>query len=870
MNTRPYLQAETTPAPWFSALTLMIVGILVLIAAPTAQAASAVESPHQAASVTSKTCSSCHLTHDQPADGSWDLGTGTVCLRCHAAIPTASPGVDPLTRHDIGPQGTIYCAACHSPHKTSASARTVDPRDRSILLPSALSGIVGADGAVYALIGSQSDSRPPAITAVRLSASGDGTSALVTWTTDERASSWVDWGPVLAGGGTSWQPPFGSVTPTQAHMVWITGLTPGTAYRYRVRSADALGNSSASADLTFTAPFPYEELGAATATTTPESLEASQAPSLSPPPASLSATSAPLPSPPASTAAASDSTLLFADEFDGPLDISTWESLTPWRTRYTSGELQYYAPENVSFADGTMRILTERRAAGGYEFASGIATSLNREKFTYGYFEVRAKLPGGKGMWPAFWLTNDSTLELDVMELLGENPTRVYMTYHRSGEQVFQQYLDGPDFSGGYHTFAMDWQPTYIRWYVDGVLRAEYTGDVPADPMWITLNTAVGGAWPQDPDTTTLLPQVYDIDYVRVYDRLSQESLGAAAAAAAGPVVWRNTHQDYLLYSVDTDRVRLAVDGRDGTRSWRAASEGWESAGPEASRPTPSAPGSAIDALQLERARTVDGGYWRTALATVDREWNWQVVRFDIGTTDVAQLRGLSLLWNGRGEPTVGYPTTVYVWESGGWRLISRREAPQDISVSLEDSSVDEAFCLSCHQGPAPEGVTVPAGMTDLGAAWQTDVHGWGTGQGFGGELNAPYARASEAVSCDTCHDPHGSKSIYHVPESVNGTQTATIASGAGLRSLCVTCHQGSLNEWHAPCVSCHQGGHWAGWVDPPVERLLPTESSDCTQCHGHSKSWTHPATCLRCHGETELRTLNAAPDQPWTYSHTF
>ncbi|MRR11570.1 hypothetical protein EG835_03650, partial [bacterium] len=379
--------------------------------------------------------------------------------------------------------------------------------------------------------------------------------------------------------------------------------------------------------------------------------------------------------------------------------------------------------------------------------------------------------------------------------------------------------------------------------------------------------------WPMDPEgaalATDTLEPLGSLDTTAAPDPSTGES-PAAVDPALDAITWATTHLEYSRYSVDTDRIALAVDTRDGQRSWRAPALGWESASPEATMPTPSAPGVAVEQTTLGRTASQDGQYWRTALAQTDRDWNWQIVNFDLGTTEISSLKNVSLVWNGHGEPTEGYPTALYVWEGGAWTQVARRDAAEDISVSLDRSSVDETFCLSCHEGPAPDGVTMPAGVTDVGAGWQTDLHGWGTGQGFDGVLSAPYSRGSEAIECATCHDPHGSSSIYHVPESVNATVTPVISSGSELRSLCVSCHQGSLDDWHAACVDCHTNGHWAGWVDPPVEERLPTESSDCTQCHGHSKSWTHPATCLRCHGETELRNLNATPDQPWTYSHTF
>jgi beta-glucanase (GH16 family) len=213
---------------------------------------------------------------------------------------------------------------------------------------------------------------------------------------------------------------------------------------------------------------------------------------------------------------ASAATVSFADEFSGPLS-SSWATLTPWYSHHTTGELEYYSPSQLSFDEGNLRITTTNATANGYAYQSGIVTSLNRAKFSYGYFEMRAKLPKGKGIWPAFWLTNDSTLEIDAMELLGDAPGRVYCTYHHNGSQVAQYVYNGGDLSTDFHTYAVDWQPTFIRWYIDGALVGSYSGSVPSDPMWLCLNTAVGG-WAGSPDASTVFPVTYDVDYVHVFD----------------------------------------------------------------------------------------------------------------------------------------------------------------------------------------------------------------------------------------------------------------------------------------------------------------------------------------------------------------
>ncbi len=224
------------------------------------------------------------------------------------------------------------------------------------------------------------------------------------------------------------------------------------------------------------------------------------------------------------SSAAFGSQLVYADEFTGPLNTATWANATPWNTQYTIGELEFYDPADCTLANGLMTLKSENRTTSGYSwtgpfaYTSGIATSLNRAKFSYGYFEIRAKLPKGPGIWPAFWLTNDSTLEIDGLEMLGDRPSRIYQTLHENKHQVYQGIVDGPDYSAGFHTYGIDWQPTYVKWYIDGVLTTTYNAPMPSDPLNICLNTAVGGSWPGSPTSATTFPVNYDIDYVRVYD----------------------------------------------------------------------------------------------------------------------------------------------------------------------------------------------------------------------------------------------------------------------------------------------------------------------------------------------------------------
>ena len=229
-------------------------------------------------------------------------------------------------------------------------------------------------------------------------------------------------------------------------------------------------------------------------------------------------------------------TPIYADEFSA-FDSSVWTKTTPWGAKSNPGanELQYYDPANTFTQDGVLRFRTESRSMNGYDYTSGIISSLNRPKFQYGYFEMRGKLPKGQGYWPAFWLTDDRDCEIDIFEVLGHEPDRLHLTMHHTHDGYHHDHgisVQGPDYSQGFHTYAVDWQPTYIKWYVDGQEVRSYTDHIPSDPMWIVANTALGG-WAGAPDSTTPFPQSFDVDYIRVWRNV-------ADARAAAPDAYDN------------------------------------------------------------------------------------------------------------------------------------------------------------------------------------------------------------------------------------------------------------------------------------------------------------------------------------------
>jgi beta-glucanase (GH16 family) len=217
--------------------------------------------------------------------------------------------------------------------------------------------------------------------------------------------------------------------------------------------------------------------------------------------------------------------MTWSEEFDGTtLNPAKWMAQNiAWPH---NNEQQYYSPGNARVSNGVMRITAERRPQGGRNYTSARIETQGRFAQMFGRFEGRMRLPKTQSLWPAFWLLPSNgnwPPEIDILELLGHDPDRVYFSNHWGvypNNSVLTTFYDGPDFSLSYNTFAVDWEPGLLEFYVNGVKRSTHTTAVPNTPMFIILNTAVGGFWPGYPDATTQLPQYMDVDWVRVYRRI--------------------------------------------------------------------------------------------------------------------------------------------------------------------------------------------------------------------------------------------------------------------------------------------------------------------------------------------------------------
>ncbi|MBE0534713.1 MAG: glycoside hydrolase family 97 catalytic domain-containing protein [Phycisphaerae bacterium] len=224
-------------------------------------------------------------------------------------------------------------------------------------------------------------------------------------------------------------------------------------------------------------------------------------------------------------------TLTFGDEFDGDaLDLTKWSPRDPWN-RERNNELQAYVPDAFEVKDGILKIKAEKRKAeySGKmrEYTSGMMSTYQKFTQKFGWFEIRCRIPKGKGLWPAFWLLPDPLgwpPEIDVLETLGHQTNRAYFTHHWRDENRKHQshggHVDTVDLSAGFHTYAAEWSPDVIVWYLDGKEAFRSTRSVPKElPMYMLANFAIGGNWPGAPTEDTPFPSTFDIDYIRVYTR---------------------------------------------------------------------------------------------------------------------------------------------------------------------------------------------------------------------------------------------------------------------------------------------------------------------------------------------------------------
>lgn len=222
--------------------------------------------------------------------------------------------------------------------------------------------------------------------------------------------------------------------------------------------------------------------------------------------------------------------LIWADEFAEPmLDSTKWTAVE--RENNYNNELQYYSPLNVFLRDGCLYLTANQEKKGGKVYTSAMVQTLDKFSCQYGKLEARLKLPTGKGLFPGFWLlANASKNEIDIMEMIGNEPEVIYGVVHSfSGELPTKQYgFTIVEHPADFHLYTLEWEERELRWYVDGELFF-LSSMVPREEMYIILTLAVGGDWPGTPNRSTVFPCSLVIDYLRIFQRWRGEEAGHVA-----------------------------------------------------------------------------------------------------------------------------------------------------------------------------------------------------------------------------------------------------------------------------------------------------------------------------------------------------
>lgn len=216
-----------------------------------------------------------------------------------------------------------------------------------------------------------------------------------------------------------------------------------------------------------------------------------------------------------------------------------------------------YLPEQVTVSSGTAKLTAEPLSPpignsacyqGQCTYKAGLLSTARPRadngsdylyKFTYGYVESRMKFPATQGFFTAFWMlpANPSfeyRSEIDILEQLGYDPTTMYMTYHYNNRADSHNVNSGAgnngacatkDYSTDFHRIGVDWQPTYVAWYIDGVKCGQYNGNsttIENGPMQIILHMMIDNNWTRSWNkalTDTTLKRSLDVDYIRVFQQ---------------------------------------------------------------------------------------------------------------------------------------------------------------------------------------------------------------------------------------------------------------------------------------------------------------------------------------------------------------
>lgn len=234
----------------------------------------------------------------------------------------------------------------------------------------------------------------------------------------------------------------------------------------------------------------------------------------------------------------------WSDEFNKTaIDTAKWQHIVAGGG-FGNNELQFYTnkSENSRIENGRLIIEAHRQKTAGWPYSSAKLQTLGRYSFQYGRVDVRAKIPQGRGSWPAIWLLPENSTqygigwpdsgEIDIMEHVGYEPGVIHSTVHTNAynHRIGTQRGNSssiPDFSDNFHVYSLEWTPDKIIFYIDNEQTYQFENEKsgwqswPFDqPFYLILNIACGGDWGgREGIDNTSLPWRMEIDWVRVYKK---------------------------------------------------------------------------------------------------------------------------------------------------------------------------------------------------------------------------------------------------------------------------------------------------------------------------------------------------------------
>ena len=247
--------------------------------------------------------------------------------------------------------------------------------------------------------------------------------------------------------------------------------------------------------------------------------------------------------------------LIWSDEFDGTaLDITKWsyeigDGCNIGLCQWGNNELQWYAQDNVSVSNSILKITAKKETVQNRNYTSGRIRTLSKGDIKYGRIEARMKMPVGQGIWPAFWMLPTDYVygiwpqsgEIDILEYLGHDRATILGTIHYGMPWPNNSYstktftLTEGGFNDSFHNYVLEWTENDIKWFIDGYLYSTKTRSDLGNLRWpfdqkfhFLLNMAVGGNLPGNPNGSTVFPQTFEVDYVRVYDLVGNPYLSGS------------------------------------------------------------------------------------------------------------------------------------------------------------------------------------------------------------------------------------------------------------------------------------------------------------------------------------------------------